>query len=110
MSNFYKLINEKNEERKLSKSDVSLEMLQAVADLFKEVGIEMVDKKLGFTFDNFVAGFEAELEHGDKDKETDTIPDVHGHDDPVALAKITMAHHKEDKDYYPKLKKAMPNG
>ena len=106
MSNFYKLINEKvEEEKKISKEDVSLEMLQAVRDLFKEVGIEMVDKKLGYTFDNFVDGFEAELEHGDKDKATDTIPDVNGHDSPVVIAKITIAHHKEDKDYYPKLKK-----
>jgi hypothetical protein len=44
------------------------------------------------------------------DKETDTIPDVNGHDSPIAITKITLAHHKEDKDYYVKLKKAMPNG
>jgi hypothetical protein len=35
---------------------------------------------------------------------------VNGHDSPIAITKITLAHHKEDKDYYVKLKKAMPNG
>jgi hypothetical protein len=111
MSNFYKLINEKSEEpKKISKENVTLEMLQAVAELFKETGIEMVDKKYGFTFDNFVTGIKTEAEHGDHDKETDVIPDVNGHDSPIVLTKIVIAHCKEMPDYYDKLKKAMPNG
>ena len=50
--------------------------------------------------DQFKMGMKVELEHGKRSKKTDIT-----HNDPVKTAKIVLAHLKEDKKYYSKLKK-----
>ena len=104
MSNFYKLINEKNEEKEKA-TDISVEQLKAVVELLKQVGVEFVEKTHKFTIEDFIDGMNIESEHGNNDKETDVVPDVDGHDNPVVFGKISFAHLKEDKEYYKKLKK-----
>lgn len=50
--------------------------------------------------DQFNMGMKVELEHGKRDKKTDVT-----HNDPIKTAKIVLAHLKEKKDYYTRLKK-----
>ncbi len=107
MSNFYKLINEKREQG----VDVSMSQLKAVLELFKEVGVNFVEKKYNFTLEDFIDGMRVESEHGNHDKQTDVVPDVHGHDNPVVFGKISFAHLKESSKYYQeldKMEKKMP--
>lgn len=48
--------------------------------------------------DEFTAGLNVELEHGQRDPATDVT-----HDDPLATGKIALAHLKELPDYYTRL-------
>lgn len=48
----------------------------------------------------FAHGLKTELEHGSRDKKTDVT-----HDDALKTGKIVLAHLKEVKNYYTKLKK-----
>jgi len=109
MSNFYKLINEKTEEKG---TDVSMEQLKAVVQLFKEIGIEFVEKKYKFTLDEFVDGIADEIEeHGDEAGKNDTISNVNGHDNPVLGGKTDLVHLIKSSKYYTelhKMEKRMP--
>jgi hypothetical protein len=64
--------------------------------LGEKIGIEWANVK--FTPEALAEGFKHELEHGNKDPETNVTDD-----DPEKTAKIAWAHLKEDPDYYVKL-------
>jgi hypothetical protein len=49
-------------------------------------------------FDQFRMGLEVELEHGERDPQTDVT-----HGDPILTGKIALAHLKELPDYYTRL-------
>ena len=108
MSNFYKLINEKEEKG----TDVSIEQLKAVLELFKEVGVHFVEKKYKFTLEDFIDGVVDEIEeHGDEAGKNDTIPNVDGHDNPIMGAKTALVHLLKSSKYYTelhKMEKKMP--
>ena len=48
--------------------------------------------------EQFRMGLEVELEHGQRDPDTDVT-----HDDPIITAKIALAHLREIPDYYTRL-------
>jgi Protein of unknown function (DUF5661) len=48
--------------------------------------------------EQFRMGLEVELEHGERDPETDVT-----HDDPIITGKIALAHLREIPDYYARL-------
>jgi len=52
-----------------------------------------------FSLDEFAMGVNVELEHGKHDPETNVT-----NDDPIVTGKIALAHLKEVRDYYTKLK------
>ncbi|MBP8707725.1 MAG: hypothetical protein KBH94_03250 [Caldisericia bacterium] len=52
----------------------------------------------------FTKGINVELEHGNKDKETNVT-----NNDPILTGKIALAHLKELPDYYSKLEKIEEN-
>lgn len=58
-------------------------------------------EKLPFPIDDFVYGMNVELEHGTERGEDTNVTD----DNPLATAKITLAHLKESPHYYKELKK-----
>lgn len=53
-----------------------------------------------FDVEEFCIGMDVELEHGERDSLTNVT-----NDDPVATAKIALAHLNEFPDYYTRLKK-----
>jgi len=65
-------------------------------ELGQSIGIDW--DAVEFTVEEFLVGFQHELEHGSKNPETDVT-----HDDPEMTAKIAWAHLKEDAQYYMKL-------
>lgn len=66
--------------------------------LGEEIGINWDNAE--FDVNQFIKGFEVELEHGMKDAETNVTDD-----DPITTAKIAWAHLKELPDYYDRLAK-----
>jgi hypothetical protein len=73
--------------------DTNEQIVRDVAEqVAKTLGLDF--SKLDFTFDDFVKGMQVELEH----------TDVTG-GDPVATAKIALAHLRERPDYYQRLEK-----
>jgi hypothetical protein len=64
----------------------------------QEVGIDW--SSAPFEVEEFQAGMNVELEHGRADPATDVT-----HDDPLATARIALAHLKEFPDYYTRLRK-----
>lgn len=64
-----------------------------------------IGEKLGISFNDFNAeqfrdGMNVELEHGNRDPETNVT-----NNDPLLTGKIALAHLKEFPDYYTRLKK-----
>jgi hypothetical protein len=53
-----------------------------------------------FNVEQFLAGLKIELEHGQRDPQTDVT-----HDDPITTGKIALAHLNEFPDYYTRLAK-----
>lgn len=73
----------------------------------KRLDVKKIGDKIGVDWSaipltEFEAGFKEELEHGSRDPQTDVT-----HNDPIATAKIALAHLKEDPRYYSKLERAM---
>ena len=64
----------------------------------REVGIDW--SSAPFDVEEFQAGMNVELEHGRAGPMTDVT-----HDDPLATAKIALAHLNEFPDYYTRLRK-----
>lgn len=62
-----------------------------------QIGIDW--DKAEFTSQDLADGMKVELEHGSKDPQTNITDD-----DPIKTAKVALAHLKENKDYYQKLK------
>jgi len=66
---------------------------------------KQIGEKLGLTWDKFNVeqfrmGMDVELEHGEKDPNTDVT-----HDNPLTVGKIALAHLNEFPDYYTRLDK-----
>lgn len=62
------------------------------------LGIDFTGEE--FTLDDLRRGMNVELEHGSRDADTDVTGD-----DPVATAKIALAHLREFPDYYRRLER-----
>jgi Protein of unknown function (DUF5661) len=66
------------------------------ARLAEALGLDLVAEP--FDLEEFRIGLNVELEHGSRTAETDVT-----HDDPLATAKIALAHLREIPDYYTRL-------
>jgi hypothetical protein len=66
------------------------------ARLAEGLGLDLVAEP--FDLEEFRIGLNVELEHGSRSAETDVT-----HDDPLATAKIALAHLREIPDYYTRL-------
>ena len=72
---------------------------------FTAAEAEVIGEKLGinwtkFDIEQFRAGMDVELEHGNVDPDTNVTDD-----DPVTTGKIALAHLNEFPDYYTRLEK-----
>lgn len=75
------------------------------AKKFTSEEAKAIGEKLGVTFEKFDIeqfrdGMNVELEHGERDPDTNVT-----NNDPVLTGKIALAHLKEFPDYYSRLKK-----
>ncbi|MFW0861989.1 MAG: DUF5661 family protein [Candidatus Komeilibacteria bacterium] len=66
----------------------------------KQIGEELGLIWDKFDVEQFRMGMDVELEHGEKDPETDVT-----HDNPLTVGKIALAHLNEFPDYYTRLDK-----
>ncbi len=66
----------------------------------KEIGEKLGIKWDTFTVEDFTAGMNVELEHGQRDPGTNVT-----NDDPLMTGKIALAHLNEFPDYYERLEK-----
>lgn len=67
-------------------------------ELAEKIGVKW--DKVKFTPKALSYGYNVELEHGKRDKQTNVT-----NDDPIKTLKIALKHLKETPDYYTKLKK-----
>ena len=68
------------------------------ADEARAIGDELRIEWSRIDLEQFRMGLEVELEHGQRDPETDVT-----HDDPIVTGKIALAHLREIPDYYTRL-------
>lgn len=70
------------------------------SDQAKQIGEQLGIDWSQFDIEQFRAGMDVELEHGLRDPQTNVTAD-----DPMATAKIALAHLREFPDYYTRLEK-----
>ena len=68
------------------------------ADQARAIGDQLRIDWSSIDIEQFRMGLEVELEHGERDPETDVT-----HDDPITTGKIALAHLREIPDYYARL-------
>jgi hypothetical protein len=66
----------------------------------KEIGEQLGIDWKSFDVEQFRSGLDVELEHGNRDSDTNVT-----NDDPIATGKIALAHLNEFPDYYTRLEK-----
>ncbi len=75
----------------MPKAKFSIDQARAIGD---QLGIDWSRVNV----EQFRMGLDVELEHGQRDPETDVT-----HNDPIVTAKIALAHLREIPDYYTRL-------